>query len=73
MESSRMRDGEDPAGKMRTHVTYLDMVTEDYLHTIGNIFLTRSVSIASAKCIDFNNNLIRRRNTRCSFYVYRDV
>ena len=51
MESFRMRDGEDPAGKMRTHVTYLDMVTEDYLHTIGNIFLMRSVSIASAKSI----------------------
>ena len=49
MESSRMRDGEESAGRMRTHVTYLDMVTEDYLHTIGNIFLTRSVSIASAK------------------------
>ena len=51
MESFRMRDGEESAGRMRTHVTYLDMVTEDYLHTIGNIFLMRSVSIASAKSI----------------------
>ena len=57
MESSQKRDGEDPAEKMRTHVIYLDMVMEDYFRMIGNIFLTRSVSIASEKYIQFKYNL----------------